>query len=232
MEARPFRMSAQLILGLIVIFIGMTLTLDNFDLIESREYLRFWPVFVVIFGLSKIFQQRSGSDRNSGILITIVGLLFLLNNVEVLRFRFRDYWPLLLVVFGGSLIWRTTARYRLSADKQHSGDGDSFMNLFAFMGGFERTNNSQNFVGGEMTAIMGGCEVDLRGASIKDGEAVIDVFAFWGGVSLKVPEDWSVNVQGLPIMGGIEDKTKPPKDTSKRLVVKGYAIMGGVEIGN
>jgi predicted membrane protein len=135
-------------------------------------------------------------------------------------------------LFGGSLIWRTTARYRLSADKQHSGDGDSFMNLFAFMGGFKRTNDSQNFVGGEMTAIMGGCEIDLRRASIKDGEAVIDVFAFWGGVLLKVPEDWSVIVQGLPIMGGIEDKTRPSSNTSKRLVVKGYAIMGGVEIRN
>lgn len=232
METRPFRLSAQLILGLIVIFIGVTLTLDNFNLIEAREYLRFWPVFVVIFGLSKTLMPRGGSDRSSGILITIVGLLFLLNNVEVLRFRFRDYWPLLLVLFGGSLIWRTTARYRLSADKQHSGDGDSFMNLFAFMGGFKRTNDSQNFVGGEMTAIMGGCEVDLRRASIKDGEAVIDVFAFWGGVLLKVPEDWSVIVQGLPIMGGIEDKTRPSKNTSKRLVVKGYAIMGGVEIRN
>ncbi|MBI4428558.1 MAG: hypothetical protein HY562_05510 [Ignavibacteriales bacterium] len=232
METRPYRASAQLFIGLLVIFFGVVLTLDNFDVVESREYLRFWPAFVVGFGLTKAAQSRRGAGRNAGLLIAAVGFLLLLGNIRILDFSFRDYWPLLLVLFGGSLIWRASTRSR-KPSTDGSTDADSDINLFAFMGGFERTITSKNFQGGEMTAIMGGCEVDLRQSSIKEAEAVIDVFAFWGGVSLKVPEDWTVSVQGLPIMGGIEDKTHPPKsDTAKRLVVKGYAIMGGVEISN
>ena len=101
------------------------------------------------------------------------------------------------------------------------------------MSGFKRTSNTQNFKGGELTAIMGGCEIDLRQASIKDGEAVIDVFAFWGGIELKVPLDWSVVIEATPLLGGFDDKTRPPQGGSaKRLVVKGYAIMGGFEITN
>ena len=51
---------------------------------------------------------------------------------------------------------------------------------------------------------MGGCEIDLRHASI-DGEAVIDIFALWGGVELRVPPDWTVVSRVTPILGGVDD---------------------------
>ena len=101
------------------------------------------------------------------------------------------------------------------------------------MGGIVRNNDSQNFKGGELTAVMGGCEIDLRRASIAGGEAQIEIFAFWGGVEIKVPEDWSVTNKVVPIMGGIDDKSVPPKGgATKRLILTGYAIMGGAEIKN
>ena len=80
---------------------------------------------------------------------------------------------------------------------------------------------------------MGGCEVDLRQASIMNGPAVIDAFALWGGVEIKVPKDWSVTVKGIPVIGAYEDSTEPPAvDTGQHLVVKGFAIMGGIEVTN
>ena len=93
--------------------------------------------------------------------------------------------------------------------------------------------SSQEFTGGEASAIMGGISLDLRQAKIKNDEAVLDVFAFWGGVEIRVPEDWHVVVQAVPLLGGFEDKTFHPKSgTNKRLVIKGYAIMGGAEVKN
>lgn len=101
------------------------------------------------------------------------------------------------------------------------------------MGGVVRSSNSQDFRGGELTAVMGGCEIDLRNAVIKEGEAQLEIFAFWGGVEIKVPEDWTVVVQVVPIMGGVEDKSVPPKGgASKKLVLSGHCIMGGAEIRN
>ena len=100
-------------------------------------------------------------------------------------------------------------------------------------GGVERKNSSQDFKGGELTVIMGGCELDLRNASMKAGEAVIDVFTFWGGIDIRVPEDWTVSIEGMPLMGGCEDQTRHEKTESrKHLVIKGYIIMGGLEIGH
>jgi hypothetical protein len=101
------------------------------------------------------------------------------------------------------------------------------------MSGIERKNSSQDFRGGDATAVMGGCDIDLRGARIQGGQAIVDTFALWGGVGLKVPEDWRVSGEVIPLMGGFEDKTKPPAGEAKgHLIVRGIAIMGGVEVTN
>ena len=169
-----------------------------------------------------------------------VGSVILLNNLDITRVNIWEYWPLLLVFIGIGMMRGSTTRHRRM--RRFSGaivsesvgtDDDSLINGVAILGGYRRTNNSQDFRGGELTAIMGGAELDLREASIKGGDAVLDLFAFWGGAKIRVPEDWSISLQGVPILGGFEDKTRPPRsDTGKRLVIKGYAIMGGAEISN
>jgi hypothetical protein len=102
------------------------------------------------------------------------------------------------------------------------------------MSGVVRRTTTQAFEGADLTAIMGGCEIDLRRASLAaGGEAVIDVFAFWGGIDIKVPEDWVVITRAVPLMGGIEDKTHSPvSPVSKTLIIRGIVIMGGVAIKN
>ena len=102
----------------------------------------------------------------------------------------------------------------------------------AVLAGVNRGNTSKTFRGGDLTAVFGGCQIDLRQAAI-ESEAVIDVFAMWGGIEIKVPENWSVSGRVTPILGGYEDKTRRvPDGTNQRLLVRGLVIMGGVEIKN
>jgi predicted membrane protein len=100
------------------------------------------------------------------------------------------------------------------------------------MGGINRGTNSQAFQGGTAMAVMGGCEIDLRHASLEGGRAVFDTFAMWGGVEITVPEDWAVESHVVPLLGGFEDKTRQPINAKQRLVVTGIAIMGGVGVKN
>jgi hypothetical protein len=80
---------------------------------------------------------------------------------------------------------------------------------------------------------MGGVELDLRNAQIKEGEeAVLDTFALWGGVEITVPENWRVVGQVMPLMGGFENKTRASGASGPVLIVKGTAVMGGVEVKN
>jgi len=158
----------------------------------------------------------------------LAGGLILLNNIGIVRFRIWDFWPVLLILLGISIIWRGYEQTRYS-----DSDPSSTISAIAILGGVEKACSSLNFRGGEITAIMGGCEIDLRHADMSAGEAVIHTFALWGGIEIKVPEEWTVTVQGFPLFGGFEQRTRPPLDgPRKNMIIKGFAIMGGVEIHN
>jgi hypothetical protein len=229
MERKPnTRATPQLVLGLIVLIAGVLFTLDNLDVLNAGDYLRFWPLAVIAVGLAKLIDASSAPGRLAGIVLISVGGLLLLNNVDVIRFRFWDFWPLILVVLGGGLIWQAFGR-----SISPGGDGSQTVTGLAILGGVNKTCRSLDFRRGEMTALLGGCEIDLRPSVMQVDEAEIDTFAFWGGIVLKVPEDWTVECRGYPILGGFEDKTVGPKNGAhKRLIITGFAIMGGVEIRN
>jgi predicted membrane protein len=158
----------------------------------------------------------------------------ILNRLDIIYFNIWHLWPVFIILFGYSLVRQALGRQRaVGRDSSGMPESDSYIKGFALMGGVVRSSNSQDFRGGELTAVMGGCEIDLRNAVIKEGEAQLEIFAFWGGVEIKVPEDWTVVVQVVPIMGGVEDKSVPPKGgASKKLVLSGHCIMGGAEIRN
>lgn len=235
METRfVWRATPQVVLGLLVIAVGVVVTLGNLGFLYIDDYLPYWPLLLIIFGITKMLQPQGRPGRFFGLVITFIGAVILLDNLYYLSISVWDFWPLLIVAIGLSMIWRASAGgARRSREWVTTSDSDSIINGTAILSGFRRTSSSQNFQGGDLTAVMGGCEVDLRQASMKEGEAVIDVFALWGGIDLKVPLDWSVVVMGSPLMGGFDDKTRPPQGGSnKRLVITGTAIMGGVQISN
>jgi predicted membrane protein len=222
---RAPRFTPQLLMGLIIVAIGTLFTLDNFGVVDARPYLRYWPVALILVGGLKIWQSRGGGAFG-GLLFIVAGTWILLASFHIVTINVFDLWPLALVFFGASLIWRG-----LRGDRQRAAtDGHSTVSALAVLGGVNRGNNSRAFRGGDLTAIMGGCDIDLRQAAI-DGEAVIDVFVMWGGIEIKVPEDWTISSRVVPILAGFEDRTRPQRGaTTHRLLIRGFAIMGSVEV--
>jgi len=221
----------QAVFGLMVIAVGVLFTLDNLEIVDAREFLQYWPAGLVAIGLLKLYHAaRGGHGWLGGLFFLSIGAWMLIERIVFVRIDAREIIPLFLVFLGGYMVWRGFGGRRTA----RSSDGMSTFSAFAIMGGVSRRSNAQAFRGADLTAIMGGCEIDLRQASIAPGtEAVIDVFAFWGGIELKVPEDWTVNNRVVPIMGGVEDKTRVPQPaSSKRLVIRGLVVMGGVTVKN
>ena len=228
------RLSAQVMIGLMVIAVGVIFTLDNLGIIYAEDYLRYWPVALVLVGAIKVWHARKdGQGWFSGLLFLGVGSYMLINRIAYIRIDPREIFPLVLVFLGGFMVWRGVFG---RSGPVKAADGLSRFSSLAVMGGAVRRTNSPQFEGADLTAIMGGCDVDLRDASIAPNtEAVIDVFAFWGGIDLKVPDDWVVINRVIPLMGGVDDKTRTPIESSaaqKRLVVRGIVIMGGISIRN
>ena len=222
------RFTPQLLMGMIIIAVGMLFTLDNLGLIDAHRYVRFWPSALILAGLAKIWQCRAGGGAFAGFLFVIAGAWLLLDSFRIVTINIVDLWPLLLVFFGASLVLRGVR----GRGARPSTDGHSTISALAVLGGVHRGSNSRAFRGGDLTAVMGGCDIDLRQAGI-DGDAMIDVFALWGGIELKVPEDWTIASRVVPILGGFEDKTRPQRGAvTHRLLIRGFAIMGGIEVKN
>jgi hypothetical protein len=219
------------ILGLIVIAAGVLFTLDNLGIVDASQYLEYWPAALVVLGLVKLWYAREGQGWLGGFVLVLLGGWMLLERAVDIRISLHDVWPLIFVFLGGYMVWRGLGG---AASRVSAADGRSRFSALAIMSGVVRRTATQQFEGADLTAIMGGCEIDLRQASIAAGrEACIDVFAFWGGIDIKIPDDWVVVNRAIPLMGGIEDKTRSPiAAPAKTLVIRGIVIMGGVSIKN
>ena len=222
------RFTPQLLMGLLIIIVGILFTLDNLGLTVAERYIRYWPAGLIGLGVLKLWQSRGGHAFGALVLIT-VGTWLLVDSLGLAYVRFWEMWPLLLVLFGASMVWQG-----LRGGRRHlaTSDTNDTLSALAVLSGVNRGNNSRAFKGGDLTAVMGGCEIDLRQAAI-EGEAVFDVFAMWGGIEIRVPENWTVVGRVTPLLGGFDDKTRPPQQASpQRLVIRGLVIMGGVEVKN
>jgi len=223
-------LAPRLFLGLVVITLGLIALLDNLGIMQVEDPFRFWPLALVALGLARMLRPAGSPGRWSGTLFLLVGMWILLHNLHLIPWSLFDFWPILIVLIGLRLVWGATSRHALPAPAAESAPQ---LSAFAMLGGAEHRISSPDFKGGDATAILGGCKIDLRQAVIKDGQAVIDTFALWGGIEILVPPEWSLVSLGTPILGAFEDKTRPAQPaTGPRLVIKGVAIMGGVEIKN
>jgi predicted membrane protein len=223
-----FRITPQAVLGLLLLIVGVLLTLDNLDVLESERILRFWPLGIVAAGLVKIAQSTDASGRTFGAVIVLVGAIWTGESAFNLPIDIGDLWSVGLIALG--IVILTRARRTPEREAGMAPSGDSQVSEFAVWAGKQRRNVSPAFRRADLTAVMGGIEFDLRGASTATGEAVIDVFCMWGGVEIFVPPDWAVSNQLMVLMAGAEDNTTGTQDARHRLIVRGFVLMGGVEI--
>jgi len=210
------------ILGIGVLAVGAILLLDNFGFTVAEDLFAYWPVLLILVGISHLRRYLAGS------IFIAVGVIILLSNLGLISFGIWDLWPVILVIAGLSLILKPFRRRGVTI-----GEGTGVFEATAILGGANRRLSATDFQGGDAIAIMGGCEIDLRDCGSEGGPAEIDTFAFWGGIEIRVPDDWEVQVNGLALLGGYSDMTRTAEgEGHKVLVISGTAIMGGVEIKN
>lgn len=256
-ERRGYHADGRVVWGGILILLGVVYALDAFGVLTAGDILQYWPLILIGIGVTKISQARLSSQRTGGFILVAIGGVFLLRSLHLVWFHSRDVWPAVFLLVGGFLVWQAltrrhapaggesekspdervleNAREGLAASRDGRVELGSVLNEFAFMGGGDRVVRAQDFRGGDITAIMGGFGIDLRGAAIAGDSATVNIFTLWGGVDLKVPEDWNVAVSGVPLLGVFTNSAHAVRQgdpAAKTLVVKGVAIMGGVEVKN
>jgi predicted membrane protein len=156
----------------------------------------------------------------AGILI-LLGVLFLLDNLEVVDFGdvIGVLWPLALIGLGVWLLLATTrgraarpatatrGATAIASEVVGQGTGE-YARVSAFLGSAKQTVSSTAFRGGSATAVLGEVVLDLRSARLSTDGAVLSVTCVVGDVKVKTPADWAVEVNGSPALGNVKDKRR------------------------
>jgi hypothetical protein len=253
---RPVEVTPHMAIGVSLALLGVVLTLDNLGFVEFGEVMRFWPLIPMLVGSAYIVQGREIREWGIGLAWLFVGTAFLLKNLDIFRFELTDFLPLILVAVGLKVIF---ARHRRHQAARGSGMPDpaqpmpppgvpaafapaagtaptagvrgQVIRVFAVLWGADRRARGP-VAHVEVSAIMGGCDVDLRDAQPTIDPIAIQVFAMWGGIDIRLPPGWIVEIEAWPILGGVVDNTQVPALPTHRVILRGMAFMGGVEIKN
>jgi hypothetical protein len=228
-------LTPAVVVGIAIIILGLLLMVDNLAPgVRLIHYaFRLWPLILVAIGAVKLREcQAEGRSCTSALMFMGIGGFLLLGTLG--RGSLEDlFGPLILVAAGIAVITFALKKHRrVPPELQHS---PSFVQGTAILSGFKRRLQSSSFKGGEMTAIFGGFDLDLRQVVMENDSARIDVFILFGGGEVKIPEHWDVMNHITAIAGGVEDKTShiiPEGQARPQLVLTGTTLFGGLELRN
>ena len=235
MSEKQNGLDKRVVLGAVLIFLGGIFLLSSLNILDFHvgRVIFSWPFVMLVIGL---FILVNTSKKLTGGLLTGLGVFFLIPRIyPPIEYDSGIVIPVLLILFGIYIIFKK----RKSSLAESLGEGDAAINKdkiddVAIFGGGTKLISSDNFKGGNITAIFGGSEINLMNCGLAPGDNVIDVLTIFGGTTIIVPKEWNIVVNVTSILGGFSNKSvRNPAvaiDHSRTLHVKGLAMFGGGEI--
>lgn len=250
--------SGKLVAGIIVIIIGFALLLDNIG-IDLPRWIFYWSNILIVIGL--IIGFKNNFQNRSGLFLIAFGAFFTLKKAfEEIFDVDKLAWPIVIIGVGLYLIFKPKGIFKgfrnnrrnkwsgeptsndtfanssqteeyLNSTAEHKTASVDYLDSVNVFAGSHHIVYSKNFKGGDLTAIFGGCDVNLTQADF-DGKVVINITAIFGGTKIIVPPGWQIKQEVTAIFGGFDDKRtmRTVEDLDKVVIIKGVALFGGVDI--
>ncbi|MFB6071912.1 MAG: LiaI-LiaF-like domain-containing protein [Halobacterium sp.] len=220
--------SDRLVTGGLIILVGVLLLLSTTDYVATESLWDFLPAVFVALGVWALVRSRFRNLIGPVMVVAVAGAYQARNLGYVTNQQIGTWWPLFVVLFGVLYLVNRERRTRgVSVSETDAGE----VSLVSLFSGTQRRVTGSGFRGGEVVAVFGGGELDLRDAEVSDPAASVECLVAFGGAEIQVPEDWTVDLDVPSLFGGSEDK-RPPSgvDGDVDLVVTGLALFGGVSV--
>lgn len=101
--------AARLVFGIVLFAIGVLAFVDAIDLWEVREVWRYWPVLLIVLGISKeidVFRTRKGDN---GVVLIAIGVWMLAATQKFLGLDYASAFPIGIAVAGMGIILHALA---------------------------------------------------------------------------------------------------------------------------
>lgn len=219
------RFPTQTVLGGIIAIVGAVLLLQTTRLFDTSFALVYVPSLFVLVGLYALVTSRFRNIAGPAMVVLVAGAWQLVALDYLAVTEVLSFWPAVLIIFGLSVVMGRFRSRVASVD-------DARVTLLALFGANERRATTEEFIGGTLTAVFGGVELDLRDISVSTPPARINATALFGEVKIIVPRDWNVHIDVLPVLGAAEDDRprRVEEHDEVDLVVTGFTAFGAVTI--
>lgn len=192
-----------------------------------------------------------------GIVLIAFGILMLLDNMYVVDFSevFHTYWPVVLVIWGLSMLWRRSSNGRNGAASPpgevphatttaYPGTDAMKLSSSTVFGDYTVAVQSKSFTGGSVSTTFGDIDVDLLSAQLANGDHALKINGVFGDTTVRLPRDMAIAVYASTTFGDIQvndqhkdgissslDYNSPGFETaSRRLRITVSRIFGDVKV--
>lgn len=102
--------NAQTMLGVAILLMGLFFLLDNASIIEIGPFWKYWPLILVVAGIGKILNADTKRAQIEGTWLAFVGAWLFISFNHIFGLSFRNSWPLLIIAWGMSILWKETSK--------------------------------------------------------------------------------------------------------------------------
>ena len=102
--------SGRFFFGLVLLILGSLYLQNNLDVIYVGHISRYWPGLFILFGIAKLMDYDGSRYRHTGIGLIFFGSWLLISMNGMFGFDFQNSWPILIIGWGLSILWKAFYR--------------------------------------------------------------------------------------------------------------------------
>jgi len=198
--------------------------------------------------------ENKNSGMFWGMILILIGVLFLFQNFDVLDIGdiISTFWPLVLVAIGLKILYDRKSKneddfdtvkdtVQSATEDKISSDSISRNNVF---GDLNITIDSKKFSGGSVSNVFGDVRIDLSKAEVIDSKCKLYVNDVFGSVYIKLPNGVLAKIKANSVAGelSIKDETHDGlfgnikkedagySESSKRIFVNTSIVFGSITV--
>jgi len=108
--------------GLVLLILGSLYLLNNFGFMYVGHIGRYWPALFILFGLVRLLDYDGTWHRHTGIGWIFFGSWLLVSMNGMFGLDFQNSWPILIIGWGISMIWKASYRHpqiQIAEEQRH-----------------------------------------------------------------------------------------------------------------
>ena len=156
--------------------------------------------------------NNNKSNYTWGFVLVILGLLFLLNNLDILDIGdvFSNFWPVVLIIVGLYLVFKKDTVSKGGegwdssfGDKRYTSSEENVIESNTF-GDLNVVLDSKDFQSGTIRTTFGDAKVDATQIGLSGDEKKLFVNTVFGDVKVSAPKDVAIKVSASNLAGDIK----------------------------